>query len=124
MIGQPERVFRFRLALALGCTVRELGERITSRELAEWQAYAMLEPFGSPAHAFDAGVIAATVANVHRGKGRDPFTPADFMPQITKAKSREQVAAETHQAARVTSEKIRAFFTAREARRRAEGLDR
>lgn len=29
----------FRLALKLGCTVRELLDRITAHELAEWQAF-------------------------------------------------------------------------------------
>jgi len=27
-----------------------------------------------------AGIVAATIANVHRGPNQDPFTPADFMP--------------------------------------------
>lgn len=110
MMSQPDRVFRFRLALSLGCTVAELGRRVTSRELIEWQAYGELEPFGPPAHAYDAGVIAATVANAHRGKGREPFKPADFTPHIIRAKTPAQRAAEKRQAAAGLSARLRAFF--------------
>jgi hypothetical protein len=35
------------LALALGCTVRDLLGRITARELAEWSEYYKLEPWGN-----------------------------------------------------------------------------
>ena len=39
----PERQFYFRLAEVLGCTVAELLERISSRELTEWVAYYRIE---------------------------------------------------------------------------------
>lgn len=39
-------MFNHRLALALGCTVAELGERMTLDEWCRWQAYYQLEPFG------------------------------------------------------------------------------
>ena len=109
-MGQPERVFRHRLALSLGCTVRELGQRLTSRELVEWMAYEMLEPFGPPAAAHEAGVIAATIANVNRGKGRDPFKPGDFATHIVRAKSPEQRAAEERREAASLSARIRSWF--------------
>jgi hypothetical protein len=37
----------FRLALALGCTVRELGLRLSAAELTEWMAFDLIEPFSS-----------------------------------------------------------------------------
>jgi len=36
---QAEKVFTFRLARDLGMTVKELGERMTVREFAEWMAF-------------------------------------------------------------------------------------
>lgn len=45
--GHVSRKFYFRLALALGCTVKELLQRCDAAELAEWQAYYIHEPWGS-----------------------------------------------------------------------------
>lgn len=36
-MAQPERRFAFVLAAALGCTVQELGSRMSAQEFAEWQ---------------------------------------------------------------------------------------
>jgi hypothetical protein len=61
-------------------TVGELLGRISSRELTEWMAYYMLEPFGAERDNLHAGLVAAMVHNVDRdpkrGKAADP---ADFM---------------------------------------------
>lgn len=54
---------------------------MSARTFAEWQAYCAVEPFGPPAEFWRAGVIAATLANVHRKKGQQPFKPEDFMPK-------------------------------------------
>jgi len=71
-------------------TVRELLERIDSRELTEWAVYFGLEPWGTEVEDWRAGLVAATIANVNRDpkQRRKPFEPADFMPR------REQTAAE------------------------------
>lgn len=52
--------------------------------MAEWLAYATLEPFGALQDDFRAGQVCATVANVHRDRSRnpDPFRPHDFMPAL------------------------------------------
>lgn len=55
---------------------------ISSRELTEWQAYAQLEPFGERQGYVQAGIVASTMANVHRGKDQRPYQPQDFMPQF------------------------------------------
>jgi hypothetical protein len=61
-------------------TVGELLGRISSRELSEWMAYYMLEPFGAERDNLHAGLVAAMVHNVNRdpkrGKAADP---KDFM---------------------------------------------
>ncbi len=71
-------------------SVRELLERIDSRELAEWMAYYTLDPFGSVRTDLNAGVIAATIANANKGKNGRPFQPADFMPYVEKSEQSEE----------------------------------
>lgn len=68
----------------MGCTVRELFERIDSREFSEWMAYAEIEPFGEERADLRSGIIAATVANANRNpkKRRRPFKPIDFVPHF------------------------------------------
>jgi len=68
-----------RLALALGMTVADLESRMTARELGEWMAYDRLEPIGEWRGDVRAGIIAATIANASRSKGKRA-KPADFMP--------------------------------------------
>lgn len=79
---RPERRFWFRLALALGCTVAELQDRMSSAEFAEWMAFYGVEPFGEVRGDIQAAVIASTVANVNRDPKRrsKPFGLDLFMP--------------------------------------------
>lgn len=58
----------FRLALALGCTVAELGERITAAELTEWQAFYQLEPWGAWRDNWHHANLASLLYNINRGK--------------------------------------------------------
>ena len=61
-------------------TVGELLDRISSRELSEWMAYYMLEPFGAERDNLHAGLVAAMVHNVNRDPKRGkPADPKDFM---------------------------------------------
>lgn len=55
---------------------------IPSRLLSEWMAFARLEPFGEERADLRAGIIAATVANVNRGKKDKPLRAQDFMPKF------------------------------------------
>lgn len=71
--------------------MRELLRRVTAEELQEWEAYSQLEPFGPPAEFWQAGIIASTLANLHRKKGKKPFKPEDFMPRVFgRRRKREQ----------------------------------
>jgi hypothetical protein len=55
---------------------------MSGRQLAEWQAYWSLEPFGPPAEFWRAGLIASMLANVNRAKKTDRvMKPEDYMPQ-------------------------------------------
>ena len=84
------RRFQFRLALALGMTVREMLARMDSAEFAEWMAYARLEPFGPLQDDMRAGVTASTFANANRGKKSRVFKPDDFMASLKAERRRSQ----------------------------------
>lgn len=64
MREDPFRLFLFRLALALSCTVNELSDRVSSSEIVEWMAYYNLEPWGSSIEGLRHACTASTVANV------------------------------------------------------------
>lgn len=51
-----------------------------SSEFSEWMAFAALEPFGENRADLRAGIVASTLANIHRKKGAKAFAPTDFMP--------------------------------------------
>jgi hypothetical protein len=63
-------------------SVAEAQEKIDSQEYASWLAFSRVEPFGEARADLRSAVVAAVVANAHRGKGAKAFTPADFMPQF------------------------------------------
>jgi hypothetical protein len=62
-------------------TVAELGARLSSAEFTEWQLYDALEGLPDVRADWRAGLIASTLANIHRKPGRPPFQPRDFMPR-------------------------------------------
>lgn len=70
------------MALALGKTVAQLLAEISSQELAEWRAYALLEPFGEQLADQRHGIALAALANLHRDpqRRREPYRPEDFIP--------------------------------------------
>lgn len=72
--------------------MRELLERTDSRELAEWQAFYQLEPFGVERGDVQAGIVASTIANVNRDRKKraKPYTPNDFMPKFDEAWQRSR----------------------------------
>lgn len=69
----------FILALALGMTVEELGDKMSARELAEWRVYYDLEPFGDCRADYNTGLLASMLANMFRDKGKKVAQPIDFM---------------------------------------------
>jgi hypothetical protein len=73
-MADPGVRFAFRLALALGCTVRELGKRMDAREYWLWQEFAKVEPFGEPVADQRFGTLAAAILAPHGCK----TSPGDF----------------------------------------------
>lgn len=81
----------FRLALALGMTVAELGQRMSSAELTEWMAFFGLEPWGTEVEDWRAAMVASVIANVNRDpKKRKSYEPKDFMPRYEAPQVQEQ----------------------------------
>lgn len=74
------RRFHFRLALALGCTVSELLDRVSSEEMTGWLAFDRVEPIGGWRMDYGFAMLAALQANINRKKGSKPFKTVDFMP--------------------------------------------
>lgn len=61
-------------------TVADLDSRLGSAELTEWMAFEKITgPLGRRRHDIQAAIIAATVANANRGKGKK-FEVRDFLP--------------------------------------------
>lgn len=51
-----------------------------AQEVAIWEAAHAAEPWGEVRADMASGIVAATIANVNRGKDTPAFTPSDFMP--------------------------------------------
>lgn len=62
-------------------TVGELLARASSRELAEWMAFAQLEPIGDRRGDYQAAQVAQVIANVNRDtkKRKKPYPVEDFL---------------------------------------------
>lgn len=69
------------MAVLLGRTVEELGETMSAAEFAEHLAVMGPALHGQDPALLAGGIVAATVANCHRGRDVAPFTPADFLPE-------------------------------------------
>lgn len=60
-------------------------ERLTSRQVAEWHEYYNIEPWGWRQDWLRAGLVTATIANVHRKKGKPAIKPEDCIPKEIEA---------------------------------------
>lgn len=66
-----------------------------SRELTEWAAYELVEPFGEWRDDLRSGIVASTIANALRGKGSRSFKPEDFIPEFGQAEEKRMSPEET-----------------------------
>lgn len=54
-------------------------ERISSKELTEWQAFDALEPIGEMRADYRTGLLCSVLGSIHCRKAKR-FKPSDFMP--------------------------------------------
>lgn len=59
---------------------------MSGRQLAEWEIYAKVDPFGAEADFYQASMIASTIVNVNLKKGSKLCTVKDFMPKFDEQK--------------------------------------
>ena len=77
------------LAATLGLTADEVGARMSAPEFRLWCGLYRACPWGEDRADVRSGVVAATFANVMRGKGQRARSPLDFMP-FARAERRAQ----------------------------------
>jgi len=80
-MAQPARRFAFVLARDLGCTVKELGRRMSAQEFGEWQVMFEREQL-SPvtARVRHAQVLAAQYQGASNRKDGQPWDASQFLP--------------------------------------------
>lgn len=61
---------------------RDLLACVSVADIVEMMAFDRLEPFSALAAYDQAGTVAATIANVNRGKDSPAYLPEDFMPVL------------------------------------------
>jgi len=70
-------------------TVAELLGKCSAQELTDWAAFEHIDgPLGAVRGDIQAGIVAATIANVNRGKSSRHFKPSDFMVQWDRPRVR------------------------------------
>ena len=72
-LAAPELRFRLLLARTLGRTLQELADSITAEEYGLWWAEYCRSPWGELRQDTGFGIVAATLANVNRGRNTAPF---------------------------------------------------
>jgi hypothetical protein len=83
-------------------------EKLPIAELLEYLAYDRIEPFGDTRGDLQAGIVAATVANSVRTRGK-AAQPSDYMPDFTPkaAQTPEQMAIILQQFTQLHNAKLR-----------------
>jgi len=92
-MDRPMRRFSFRLCLALGVIHPDhLLESLTADQLADWEAYGRVEPFGGYIDDIRWAVLTQQINNRWRGKGESAKDVSYF--RSCKEAPREQTVAE------------------------------
>jgi len=68
--------------------------RMTSRQLAEWMAYAAVEPFGEDRADFRVGHALSVIVNLFRDPNGPPVSIADLLPQVGVLADEDRAACE------------------------------
>lgn len=73
------------LAAHLGMTVKELLQRMDSRELSEWMAYYNIEPFGEERADIRQAITSSEVRNSY---AKHRTSPLDFIPKFIQERKK------------------------------------
>lgn len=63
---------------------------MSAHEIAEWAAYARVEPFGEARANWHMAVLAALLYNANRGQNAQPLDAVDFMWKVKPTKRQQQ----------------------------------
>ncbi len=78
-------MFLFRLCLTLGVPHPDyLIDMLTSKQLADWMAYASIETFGDQRADLRTAIMAASINNRWLGKHEKPSSPMDYLPHYER----------------------------------------
>jgi len=72
-------LFKFRLALQLGRTVKELNKTVSAQELVYWMSFYKIDPFGGYRQDINFADLKTLIANINRAGSQEPYKTADFM---------------------------------------------
>ena len=75
--------------MALGRTVAELEATTSAKEYQQWIEYYYQEPWGAERDNLHSAMLAAIMANAHRGKNRKAFNVEDFFYKTQEASSKD-----------------------------------
>ncbi len=67
---------------------------LSALQIAQWQAYYSVDPFGTEEDYRQAGIISSVIANVNRARDKTPYSPEDFMPLRYRPAPKKQTVAE------------------------------
>lgn len=68
----------------------EMMERMSASEFYDWMVLERMEPFGDRRADIQAGIVASTIANIHRSEKSKPYSPIDFMPRFEEPQQARQ----------------------------------
>ena len=74
----------------MGRFVAEIEQDMSARELAEWQAFYALEPFGPERDNWHHAMQAHLLANAHRAPNSRPAQLSDFMWKTPEERQRDK----------------------------------
>ena len=78
-LEQPERLFAFRLCLALGIKHPDYLE-LTSSQIADWLAFDRKQPIGELREDIRNAALMCLLNNRWRNSSESPASPEDFLP--------------------------------------------
>jgi len=83
-------MFAMKLALKIGCTLRELPQRMDTSEFRLWLAFNQLSPIGDERQDITSAIVAHAAVLPHIKRGSN-LAVKDFIPNWSEDQKRERV---------------------------------